>query len=72
MITKPTEKEILTTTHRALQDWVRGTRSQEFRNVENRQRVLTMFTTFCLQYGTPNKKKRNITETKDLFNDTQS
>lgn len=45
---KLNKTEILELTHRALQDWTRGTRSHEFRNVESRQRVLTLFTTYCI------------------------
>lgn len=45
---KLTKQEILELTHRALQDWTRGIRSQEFRNVESRQRVLKLFTLYCL------------------------
>jgi len=45
---KLNKQEILELTHRALQDWTRGTRSQEFRNVESRQRVLKLFTMYCL------------------------
>lgn len=45
---KLNKQEILELTHRALQDWTHGTRSQEFRNVESRQRVLKLFTMYCL------------------------
>lgn len=54
---KLNKQEILELTHRALQDWTRGTRSQEFRNVESRQRVLKLFTTYCIARTTQKKKE---------------
>ena len=54
---KPNKTEILELTHRALQDWTRGTRSQEFRNVESRQRVLKLFTAYCIARQIKTKEK---------------
>ena len=54
---KLNKQEILELTHRALQDWTCGTRSQEFRNVESRQRVLKLFTTYCIARTTQKKKE---------------
>lgn len=61
---KLNKTEILQLTHRALQDWTRGTRSQEFRNVESRQRVLTLFTTYCIA--------RSVSKTKEKAHDQKS
>lgn len=54
---KMNKQEILELTHRALQDWTRGTHSQEFRNVESRQRVLKLFTTYCIVRNLKPKKE---------------
>lgn len=56
-MSKLNKQEILELTHRALQDWTHGTRSQEFRNVESRQRVLKLFTTYCIARTTQKKKE---------------